>query len=208
MVKKLAFLFMLILHTGCIFAADEFYKYVDKNGDTIISNNLPAEYANNGYAIVTSRGNVLKIVAPKKTNEELAQELSKEKAAFEEKLRIEKQEAEKKEQARRDDILLKTFASETDIIRNRDDKINAIEVLESITKENITRLKKQLDEAQSTAARHERSGKLTPQSVIETINISKRQIHENFDFLMQKQEEKEQLKIKYEKMIERFKVLQ
>jgi hypothetical protein len=207
MLKKLVLTAALFIYSTTIIAAEQFFKYVDNEGNTIISNNLPAEYANDGYAIVTSRGNVIQVVHPKKTEAQLAKELAREKQLFEQKMLLEAKEKEKLEQARKDDILLKTFATEKAIIRNRDDKIDSIAVLESITKENIIRLKNQLKQAQKTAAQYERSGKLIPLTVNKTIDDSKRQINENLDFLMKKAKEKEQLKIKYETMIERFRTL-
>jgi hypothetical protein len=72
MYKKLVLLSLLLTYTVAGFCNDRFFKYVDKEGNVIIGNNLPAEYANNGYAIVTSRGNVLEVVPPKQTDEQLA----------------------------------------------------------------------------------------------------------------------------------------
>lgn len=207
MILRILLLKILILITCSAFASERLYKYVDSQGDTIISNNLPAEYANNGYAIVTPRGNVLEIVPPKKSDEELAHELEAEKIKFAEKQRKEALEKARLEQERKDDILLKTFASEQAIIRNRDDKIRSIEVLEDITKENVTRLREQLQQAQRTAAEFERNGKLTPKTIIQTIEDSKRQIHENLDFLMKKSQEKDNIKAKYENMLSRFRHL-
>jgi K+ transporter len=96
------------------------------------------------------------------------------------------------EQYKQDEILLKTFATEDAIIRNRDDKIRSIEVLESITKDNVTRVKTQLIQSQKTAAQFERAGKLIPQNIMHTIEDSKRQIHENLNFLLTKSKEKDQ----------------
>ena len=206
MLKRLLLISLLCVCT-LSHAKEQFFKYVDKDGNTIITNNLPAEYANNGYAIVTARGNVLEIIPPKKTEEELAQELAKEKARFEEQQRKKAIKQAQLKQKRRDEILLKTFASENAIIRNRDDKVRSIEVLEDITKENISRLQDQLNQAENTAAQYERSGKLTPKTVIHTIEESKRQISENLDFLDNKAQEKSLIKAKYQEMIERFRHL-
>lgn len=200
-------LLFLLTSTVSLYAAQRYYKYVDKDGNTIISHYLPAEAANRGYAVVTTRGNVIEVVQPKKSTDQLAKDLEIEKEKLAKQQEEEKQKQLADEQARKDEIILKTFSSEQDITRSRDEKISSIEILEGITTENISRLKQQLETARTNAASYERSSQAIPQEITDTIELSKRQIQENEEFLKRKELEKKQIHVKYDQILDRFRIL-
>lgn len=185
------------------------YRYKDKDGHPVITSTLPSDVAEQGgYDIISSRGNVLETVPPAKTKEEIAkdaQNIEKEKEAQKQAEVASKQAAI---QAKKDEILLKSFTNEQDIIRSRDEKIASIEVLEEISKENITRLQKQLDDAKNAVQKHQNTGQQIPESLQKTIEESQRQINDNLAFLTRKKAEKDEIHTKYQELISRFREIQ
>lgn len=192
---------VLLLNSMHALSEQKFYRYKDKDGNQVISSTLPSEAAKDGYEIITTRGNVIEKVAPQKT----ALEIAKDKAS---KATSNKDEEEKNRQsmirAKKDEILLKSFTNESDIIRSRDEKIASINVLEEIMRENIARLKKQLADANVQATSYTSAKQPIPATVQTTISESKRQIEENLDFLERKRVEKEQIHKTYQGLIQRF----
>lgn len=195
----------LLLSSMQSMAAEQtFYRYKDKDGNQVMSSTLPSEVAKDGYEIITSRGNVIERIAPQKTSEEIA----KEKVFIEKQQASHEQEENKKRQAqiraKKDEILLKSFTTEADIIRSRNEKIASINVLEEITRENVARLKKQLEEANIQATGYHSAKQPIPATLQKTISESKRQIEENVNFLERKKIEKDEINKKYQGLITRF----
>ncbi len=121
-----------------------------------------------------------------------------------------KEQAQQKQaelQAKKDDILLKSFTNEEDITRSRDDKIASIAVLEEITNENISRLKKQLEHANLSKTTYEKEGQKIPADLQKTIDESSRQIQDNMAFLERKKVEKDKINTDYEALLKRFQQL-
>ncbi len=195
--------FSLINVSNC-FADTNFYRYKDKDGHPVITNSLPSEVADQGYEIISPRGNVIETVQPAKSKEEIAKDA---KELEEKRIKELKEQAQQKLaeiQAKKDDILLKSFTSEEDIKRSRDDKIASIAVLEEITNENITRLKKQLEHANLSKSNYEKNGQKIPADLQKTIDESNRQIQDNMAFLERKKVEKDKINTDYKDLLQRF----
>ncbi len=185
------------------------YRYKDKDGHPVITSTLPSDVAEKGgYDIISPRGNVLETVPPAKTPEEIAKEAQNLEKAKEADKQAEVARKQAAIQAKKDEILLKSFTSEQDIIRSRDEKIASIEVLEGITKENITRLQKQLDDAKVLAQKYQSTSQQIPESLQKMIEESQRQISDNVNFLNRKKTEKDEINAKYQELINRFHELQ
>ncbi len=191
----------------CLAGDVYYYRYKDADGYQVITSTLPADVADKGYEVISPRGNVIKTIKPAKTPEEIAAD----KQALEEKrqaeLKAEENKKNEERQAKKDDILLKSFTTEEDIIRSRDEKIASIVVLEQIMNENITRLNKQLNDANNAKDNYVKTGQVVPEPLKKTIADSERQIKENEAFLQRKKVEKDNIQVKYEGLIARFKEL-
>ncbi|MBS0288895.1 MAG: DUF4124 domain-containing protein [Proteobacteria bacterium] len=200
---------LLIVILGCnVAVAENYYRYKDKDGRLVITGTLPSEVADEGYEIISPRGNVIETVKPVKSKEEIAKE-DKEQAA-QKQAELKNQEIEKQAQlqAKKDEILLKSFSTEEDIIRSRDEQIASIVILEQIMQQNITRLKKQLNDAKVLKVNYEKKGEAVPAALQKTIDDSERQIKDNLDFLERKKSEKQSINDKYQTLIERYHQLQ
>ncbi|MCS5707447.1 hypothetical protein CC99x_000870 [Candidatus Berkiella cookevillensis] len=185
----------------------QFYRYKDENGSYIISNTLPPEAAALGYDIVTSRGNVIEHIAPKKSAADLAKEAELEKQKEIEKKLSEEKAQQALVQSRKDEVLLKLFSCKEDIIRSRDEKISSIEVLVSITKENINRQINVLKDAKKKMLELQQTGQPLPPHLQNLLNDTRENIKESKAFLKQKKLEIVDVHNQYQSQIERFEYL-
>lgn len=203
--------FVLILFTSaCVFCAHAesvMYQYTDEKGQTIISNTLPAEAANRGYSVISSRGNVIEKVPPKLTDEQII-ELNKAKdLEAKEQAKQAFAEQQKKLQNKKDMMLLKIFTNVEDIKRSRNDKIETIEIQQAITRDNIARLESQLKRTEAAIQAHQQQNSPVPEQLQNTVEESKKQLKENREFLISKKIEKEDIQKRYQTMITRFQEL-
>jgi len=189
-------------------AQDNYYRYKDKDGNTVISNSVPADVTNTGYEVVSPMGNVVETVLPRKSDAEIAAEakLVVQQREAQKQAEISKQQADI--QAHKDNILLKSFASVADINRARDDKLASIAVLENIVQENLGGLQKQLKDAKAAAATYEAKSQPIPASLQKTISESERQIKDGQSFLERKKAEKLEIEAKYKTLTKHFLELQ
>ncbi|MCS5710054.1 DUF4124 domain-containing protein [Candidatus Berkiella aquae] len=200
----------IISHTSmtCAFAQDNYYRYKDKEGNVVISNSVPADFANSGYEVISPTGNVIETVLPRKTDEEIAADAKAAQDQREAQKQVELKNQQEQAQAHKDNILLKSFASVADINRARDDKLASIAVLENIIKENLGGLEKQLKDAQAAALTYQQKSQALPESLQKTIAESERQIKDGQAFLERKKAEKLEIIEKYKLLAEHFTELQ
>jgi len=189
-------------------AQTEYYRYKDKDGNTVMSSALPPEVANDGYEVLNAMGEVVEKVPPRKSEAQLKAEADalKKQQSQQKAAEIQREQAEIQE--RKDEILLKSFSNLGDIERARNDKMASIQVLEEIVKENLEGLEKQLTDAKNAAASYKQGGQKIPDKLQTTIDNTMRQISESKAFLERKSEEKKEIQSKYEAIIIRFKELQ
>jgi hypothetical protein len=122
-----------------------------------------------------------------------------------------KQQAEERkiaeQRAVRDHSLLSTYSSEEDMLMARDSKVASVETLIQLTKSRLDSMQKRLNELTDEAAEFERSGKKLPEGLVNQMKNIKEQIQNNEDFLKNKQTEKEQIAIKFDEDIKRYREL-
>jgi hypothetical protein len=204
----------ILFLAGCNFymvhsyAAENYYRYKDKDGQTVISNSVPADVSNTGYEVVSPLGNVIETVLPRKSDAEIAADTKRveQQREAQKQADISKQQADI--QAHKDNILLKSFASVGDISRARDDKLASIAVLENIVQENLGGLEKQLKDAKAAAETYTSKSQPLPAILQKTITESERQIKDGQSFLERKKAEKLEIEAKYKALTEHFLELQ
>jgi|GEM_PF-3054253 len=104
MVKKFMWVMLLALVAGEA-CSQELYRYVDKDGITIMNNSIPSEYVNSGYEVIDAQGQVVQVVLPKETN------------AAEQNVVVEKS----------DTILMTSYSAVTEIEEHRNRKVEGVE---------------------------------------------------------------------------------
>ena len=180
--------------------AERIYKWVDENGEIQYGDRVPPRYATTERSVINDQGRTVKVYQAPKSPEEKAeaQALAKQRAE-------EKKIAE--QQAVRDHSLLSTYSSEEDMLMARDSKVASVETLIQLTKSRLDSMQKRLNELTDEAAEFERSGKKLPEGLVNQMKNIKEQIENNDDFLKNKQTEKEQIAIKFDEDIKRYREL-
>lgn len=144
---------VLALLSPMAFAAKMYRFQVD--GQMIIKDHVPPEYAQMGYDILNDQGLVIKQVQPAPTAEELAA-IAAQKAIKEarlERIRV-RREA--------DQALLRVYSKPADVERARQRKVDNIDGYISLQQRRIVDLTEKLERAQGRAANQERSGMEVP----------------------------------------------
>ncbi len=144
---------ILALISPVAFAARLYRFNVD--GQMIMKDHVPPEYAQMGYDILNDQGLVVKRISPAPTPEELAAMAAQEaiKKARLERIRI-RREA--------DQALLRVYSKPGDVERARKRKVGNIDGYISLQQRRIVDLTEKLERAQARAANYERSGQEIP----------------------------------------------
>ncbi len=152
-------------------SAAKYYRFTDAAGKLVVSSILPPEVSQSGYEIVNEMGVVLETVAPRKTEQQLMDEL-RDKAKNEEKRQ------RLKEQQLLDTILINSYTDISDIERARDNELTAKDRDIMLLKQNIRRLTRLLEDTQTRAARDERLGKEISQKILNDVDSFKERIND------------------------------
>jgi hypothetical protein len=188
------------LLSGSEVLAERIYKWVDENGEIQYGDRVPPRYATTERSVINDQGRTVKVYEAPKSPEEKAEAHALAKQRAEEKKIAE-------QQAVRDHSLLSTYSSEEDMLMARDSKVASVETLIQLTKSRLDSMQKRLNELTDEAAEFERSGKKLPEGLVNQMKNIKEQIENNDDFLKNKQTEKEQIAIKFDEDIKRYREL-
>ena len=151
------------------YSASRYYRYVDESGVRVIRDTIPPDMVHNGYDILGVDGRLIKTV-PRALTEDEINALSEDKKAQAQAA------AQAAVQAEADRKLLTIFSTPQDAERARDRKIEALEVLISVNRGNIVRLKSEYDQSQQMAATKERAGQAVPHHLVDKMDRVLRQI--------------------------------
>ncbi len=170
-----------------------FYRYINSDGVKVIDQQIPPEYAQKGYEVVTSRGEVIKVVEPAISGEDAEKRHAK-------KLRDEQLAAWDAELRRR-------YSSVGDIDAAKKRKLAQVDGSIAILQSNIRNLKKQISQQHARAANSERMGRAVPEAVLKTIAALEEELKLTEDQVEQRKEQYRAIDDKYEDDKERFLII-
>lgn len=206
---KLAVLLSLCLYATSSLAEEaQFFRYTDQNGETVITQTLPPEASRLGYDVVAPNGQVIKHMPPPKTPEELKKEKDLEALKEKEKQLAEEHQKQLEMQSKKDALLFELFTSKEDIMRSRDEKIEANDSLIRFTQDNIARQTKQLEDAKTQIKELNQANKPIPKTLDIFVNETQKNIEANNTYLTQKQQEKQNIYTQYQDFLNRFEKIQ
>lgn len=139
-------LFVSSLHANPVF-----YRYKNAQGQLVLTQTLPAEFADKGYDVLNEKGRVTKTIPPALTPEEIKkrdEKLEQERLAL----------IEKKKQAERDEELKQLFSEPNDAVRVLNRNFQDIQSVVEIKRSNMLSLKSQIIDEESRAADRQRKG--------------------------------------------------
>jgi hypothetical protein len=181
-------------------ALAKLYRWVDENGKVHYSDKVPPEHVKQARTELDERGLTKEQVERAKTPEEIAKQKEVERLRQEQQRLIEKQE-------QADNVLLRTFRSEEDIILARDGKLAAIDSRIQMTRSNIGNLKSKLAELQQIETQHKGQGTALPAGVQEELELTHSQLEKKQASILANEQEKEAIRKKYQADLERFRIL-
>ena len=104
-------------------------------------------------------------------------------------------------------LLLRAYTTERDLLIARDNKVAAIQGIIDLTSSNNTSLQESLVALEGRAANYERSGKSAPDALMHEMESTQRQIRNNERYITAKQKEMERITASYNNDLERFRKL-
>lgn len=188
-----------LLFSQTVYAA-KFKCWTNSDGIKECGSYVPLEYSQQRIETRNESGRVIDIQERAKTKKELVeiQRLAKIKKTEDEKIAA---------QNKKDIILLKTFSTVEGILILRDNKIEVIEGIITVTKGNNVSLNKKLKKLQKRAANFERRGNKPPKNVLADIKKKESRINKNNKLIALKRAVQNKIRNKAEKDTNRFRVL-
>lgn len=193
---------LLLLAAGAAHADSKvkLYKWVDKDGITHYGSSIPPEYAAQQSEEINAQGEVIKTQAAQKTPQEIAAEAAAQQQA-------QQQQHAAAEQKIHDQVLLDTYSSVSDIERDRDSKLSAIDTQINVLNGNIASVENALADFQGRANDLASKNKPVPADLQKRIDNSKQQLLLNQQELLQQQKEKQQMADQFKADIARYQAL-
>ena len=197
MIRRLLMVLLLLsqLFTGRVDAAGEgrFYRYTDDNGVMVISSKIPPRYESRGYDMITRGGRLIERIPPEPGPAEKA--------------RREQQRAEQERLQAWDGELLRRYSHPDDIEFAKQRKLTQVSNDTAIISRNIGKIDREIDRYQGLAAADERAGRTVSKATLDTIKALQGDRAKEQQKLAQKLAEQHNIVERFDRDIERFKVI-
>lgn len=180
--------------------AKKMYRWVNENGETIFSDQVPPEQSQLRRESLNEKGRVVEVTEKEKT---------KEQQAIDNRLNALKKAQEKiiAQQAANDKVLLSTFRNVKDMEASLYATLQSLDAQRNVAQGNLKRVEDQLASQQKKAAELERNGKKVPKNLLDEIKQTEEQIQVAYAEINKQIEKKNRNKAEFEANIERFKFL-
>ncbi len=181
-------------------SAKKMYRWVNEQGETIFSDQVPPEHSQYRRESLNEKGRVVEVTEEEKT---------KEQQAIANRLNTLKKAQEKiiAQQAANDKVLLSTFRNLKDMEASLYATMQSLDAQRNVAQSNLKRVENQLEAQQKKAAELERNGKKVPQTSLDEIKQTEAQIQVAYAEINKQIEKKNRTKAEFEANIERFKFL-
>ena len=191
------------LLTPCAYAG--LNKWVDEKGHVHYGDRVPSQYLSKEHSLLNEQGVTVRTSEALKTEEEKTESQQKQKIiAAENKKRL----IENRIKALRDRVLLDTFTTENDLVIARDARLEAVDSQISLTETLIKNDEAKLSSIKARIASIEKTGRLAPKNLHKEVISVGRQLENNYAFIEDKSNEREELVNTYNQDVKRFRQLQ
>lgn len=177
--------------------AKRMYRLQDQYGNTLYSDQVPPEQAQNRRELLSPQAMVLDVVEKAKTKEQIELDLRLAELRKEEEKLIAKQRVN-------DHALLSTFHSEDEIQSAMTVKMQDFDNQKRSLEETLGNVTQQLDNQQKAAAEQERGGQPVSAKLLEDIKSSQKQIIQLNKAISVNNDKKEQVRNEYLADIDRY----
>jgi hypothetical protein len=191
---------LVALIPGAVSEAAQLYRWADEKGHIYYADKVPPQHSKYGRTKLNEQGITVDVVDRSKTKAELEREAKLQALRSAEQRLLQDHLA-------RDRSLLRTFRSEKEIDDTFQAKLGTLDILETVTLANISRLESQLDAQQKLAADFERTGKTVPEMVVNNILGYQKQIALGQKKIRELERQKLELRKNFAADLDRFKAL-
>lgn len=136
-------------------APKTFYRYINEQGNKVLSQSIPPQNIRNGYEVVSMTGEVIKVIPPAPPEADIE--------------RITKEKKAAKEQAQTDLQLRRNYSAVTDIDSAKKRNLQELRTTIKILEANLIGVKNQLRDQEAHAATVERNGKKVSDEILNNI---------------------------------------
>lgn len=162
------------------------YRYTDEKGIQVLDDQVPPRYVARGYEILSLSGQVLKVVPPQLTGDELAEQRRRE------------------AQREADRQLRKRYNSVADIESARARKLAIVEQDMAIMRSNISSLGRQIEQEEAAAARTQRNGGKVAPELLARIASLREEVAVLQERLRRREAEAEAINAEFDKAATRY----
>lgn len=198
--QVLLFAALMLIAAGATAGSTKVYKWVDKDGVVHFGSSIPPEYASQQTEQLNDQGQVISTQAAQKTPQQIAAEAAAQQQA-------QQQAQAQAAAAAHDKVLLDTYTSVSDIERDRDSKLSAIDAQITVLNGSITSAQSTLAEFQSRAAELTQKNKPVPPDLQKHIDAARQQLIANQQQLLTQQQYKQQMSDQFASEMARYKQL-
>jgi len=176
------------------------YRYINRDGATVVDYQVPPEYVAGGYEVLDREGLVISVVPPQLTESERA-------AHKEQRVREEEARAEAKRLREWDESLLLRYSTLADIEDARERALRELRIRVNILKSNQRSLKKLVETYQTQAADIERSGQQVDMERLKVIDDLQAEIAAVDRAIADRRREMDEVSELFQKDLDRFEQL-
>lgn len=163
-----ALLFALFTQTG-LAQNKNWFRYIDENGTEVITHYIPPQYTQNGYEVLNTSGDVIRVIPPAPTAEEIS----------------------KREIVRQYEKLFRRFRSIEEIERAKSRAVSSIKSSIAILEGNVLSIEKELRLQIEKAATIERRGHTVSQKILDNIASIKMELELTNELLSKREADKQ-----------------
>lgn len=176
------------------------YRWVDENGTTQISDRVPADAARFRVEVLNNRGMVVRVMEAAMNEEEraAAARRAEEEAAA---------EAAAEAQARRDNMLLQSYTSVSDLERARDGRLQALAAQIRVSRAAVENLQENVDTLQAQVDQRQQNQQPVPEDLTNRLATAREQLEANERFAVAREQEYAQIEASFTADIARYREL-
>lgn len=182
-------------------AEKRYYRYTNLEGNVVIDDRVPTEYAGQGYEVITEKGVVLDVVPRKMTAEERADREAAREAERE--AEVARQQAHE-----RDKNLLLRYSAVSDIEAAKQRSLDEMQIRISILRSNRNSLRQKLENLQAQAADLERRGKKVDLKLVDAMDDLRKELLSTEESIASRERESREMAAQFDSDIARFEELQ
>ncbi|RDH82526.1 MAG: hypothetical protein DIZ80_09575 [endosymbiont of Galathealinum brachiosum] len=180
-------------------------KWVDEDGQVHYGDRVPSKYLRKEHSLLNEQGVTLRTSEAHKTEKEQTESQKKQKLeAAENKKRL----IASRKKALRDRVLLDTFTTENDLMIARDARLDSIDSQISLSETLIKNDETKLSNIKGRIDSIEKTGRVAPENLHNEIISVGRQLENNYAFIEDKNNEREELVETFNQDVKRFRQLQ